>query len=140
MKNVLRLYLQFPATEEFFDDPDDIIKFKEKYAIFREGRRQVKAGKLGLQKKYAPRKRKEAAVKEEKNSAPVIKEAQVPAATAVPDDDVIQPPDAALYEADTKLMEGEIGNERPDPDKHQSADSGLEDQEADELTAMFLNL
>lgn len=45
-KNLLRIYLACPFSEDFFEDPSDIDWFEKKIEIFRAGRKVVKAGKV----------------------------------------------------------------------------------------------
>ena len=47
LKNLLRLYLAYPFSECFFEASDDFELFERKLSVFREGRREVKAGKTG---------------------------------------------------------------------------------------------
>lgn len=45
-KNLLRLYLMYPFSECFFNNPEDLQYFEEKLKVFRTGQREVRAGKL----------------------------------------------------------------------------------------------
>lgn len=45
LKNLLRLYLAYPFSECFFESADDLELFERKLSVFRQGRREVMAGK-----------------------------------------------------------------------------------------------
>lgn len=68
-KNLLRIYLACPFSEDFFEKPSDVAWFEEKIKIFRTGRRVVKAGKVRQKEYDGAEERQEYALEAEVTSA-----------------------------------------------------------------------
>lgn len=119
LKNLLRLYLCNPMSEQFLKDVNDADFFYQRFAIFREGKRQVEAGKLakttkrkntGDQQKKITKK----IVSDKENDAPAAIEKEI---EVVQDNHVIDEPD---YETAMNDINN-VGNK----------------EENDDITAMF---
>lgn len=83
-KNILRIYLLYPFSEEFFIDPDDTSWFENKLEAFRTGRKIVKAGKT---RKTNRRLDANTQADPELSSAPVIPRAEPHPVTPVSQQD-----------------------------------------------------
>lgn len=79
LKNILRLYLIYPATETFFIDSENLELFETHYQTLMQGKRCVDAAVLKDTKRHIARK------PGQPEELPLKKETPVPAAVIVPD-------------------------------------------------------